>query len=281
MKNLLITTNAIGDIILSSELIIEAIANDWIVVIGDNFQTWTSTYLGLEINRLRSSIDVNANYDIVLDFCGQDKTIARLKNMASVQQKIGMYPNPIYDSIYDFAKIATRTSVFEFYGLLQNAFFNSYSKNAFPIVSSLSSKKNDRDIKLDLLIYPFSGRAEKNWDMQNFISVYEHFKSDGKIVKFLNPIPCNEKMSFIENDDVISTSDWVESTDVIKGARILLANDSSIAHIGSFIGVYTLSLFLKFDPRIWYPYAENMGLGISVSKMGHVREIIKLINAKL
>lgn len=281
MKNLLIATNAIGDIILSSELIIEAIANDWIVVIEDDFQTWTSTYLGLEINRLRSAIDVNADYGIVLDFCGQDKTIARLKNMASVQQKIGMYPNPVYDSVYDFAKIVTRTSVFEFYGLLQNAFFNSYSKNAFPIVSSLSSKKNDRHIELDLLIYPFSGRAEKNWDMQNFISVYEHFKSDGKIVKFLNPIPCNEKMSFIEKDDVISTSDWVESTDVIKGARVLLANDSSIAHIGSFIGVYTLSLFLKFDPRIWYPYVENMGLGISVSKMGHVREIIKLINAKL
>ena len=172
-----------------------------------------------------------------------------LKSAQSIQYKIGFYNNSFYDHVIKFPDIVSKSSVFETYAFIQEKVFCTRPYLSFP----------EQTIKLpektyDLVIYPFSGNKEKNWNMDNFKKIYNHFKSKNKRVKFLNPIPCGETITGVDSGDVIETKEWIESTYQISRSKLLLANDSSIAHIGAYVGVFTISIFLKFNWEMWFPY---------------------------
>ena len=55
--------------------------------------------------------------------------------------------------------------------------------------------------------------------------------------------------------DILRTNNWNDSTNEILKSNILLTNDSSISHIiESFLGIYTISIFIKYNPKLWFPY---------------------------
>ena len=278
MNNLLTAPNAIGDIILASEIIKEANSIGWLIYMNKDFSDWTNEFIfNRQSNNIVSGIAPDLNYGIILDFCGQENTIEQLRSVQSIQKKIGFYNNSFYDQIIIFPKLALKSSVFETYAIVQEKVFCTRPSLSFP----------EQIIKLpektyDLVIYPFSGNKEKNWNMDNFKKIYNYLKSKNKTVKFLNPIPCGETIIEVENDDVIETKDWIESTNQISRSKLLLANDSSIAHIGAYVGVFTISLFLKYNSEMWFPYPPQKGVAISKENNRiPQKQLIQLIEQKL
>ena len=278
MNNLLTAPNAIGDIILASEIIKEANSRGWFIYMNKDFSGWTNEFVFIrQSNNIVSGITPDLNYDIILDFCGQENTIEQLRSVQSINKKIGFYNNPFYNQIIKFSKLALKSSVFETYAMAQEKVFCTRPSLSFP----------EQIIKLpekayDLVIYPFSGNKEKNWNMDNFKKIYNYFKSKNKTVKFLNPLPCGETIIGVESDDVIETKDWIESTEHISRSKLLLANDSSIAHIGAYVGVFTISIFLKFNCEMWFPYPPHKGIAISkVNNNITQKQLKKLIEKKL
>ena len=86
----------------------------------------------------------------------------------------------------------------------------------------------------------------------------------------------------VDSGDVIETKEWIESTYQISRSKLLLANDSSIAHIGAYVGVFTISIFLKFNWEMWFPYPPHKGVVIS-KKNNRIprKQLIQLIEQKL
>ena len=261
MKNLLILPNAIGDIILSSELIKYCAAKQWVILVKQDFFRWVNTYLNVESSfRLTHFLDVENDYKLVIDLCGQDDTISHLQRVRFIGRLIGCYSHHIYDLKLNFKDLASNSSVFHYYEFLQKKMFGVIPLSSYPSNPIFSEKE------YDLMIYPFSGNKNKDWDIDNFISVYKYFKRKGKVVKFLNPIPCDRNIESIDASDVVKTSDWNDSTEQILKSHILLTNDSSIGHIGAFLGVYTIALFILNDPKLWFPYPNNVGFAMNNAK---------------
>ena len=278
MKNLLTAPNAIGDLILASELLKKAHEKGWLIYISKDFSSWSKEFIfKRKSNNVVFEIDPNLNYGIILDFCGQDDTIEQLRSTNSIKKKIGFYNNTFYDQIIKIPELALRSSVFETYAIVQEKVFCTRPYLSFP----------EQTIKLpektyDLVIYPFSGNKEKNWNMDNFKKIYNYFKSRNKKVKFLNPIPCCETITGVDSGDVIETKDWIESTNQISRSKLLLANDSSIAHIGAYVGVFTISLFLKYNSEMWFPYPPQKGVAISKENNRiPQKQLIQLIDQKI
>jgi ADP-heptose:LPS heptosyltransferase len=278
LKNLLIAPNAVGDIILASELLKKANEKGWLIFILEDFSNWAKDFVfKRKTHNIVTEINSNLKYGVVLDCCGQLNTIKRLKSAYSIQYKIGFYSDPFYDQIINFKELALKSSVFKTYTIVQEQLFCNGSTNQFP------QENIDFLEKLyDIVIYPFSGKNEKNWNLDNFKKIYKYFKSRNKTVKFLNPIPCGKTITGVESDDVIVTKDWSESTHQISRSKLLLANDSSIAHIGAYVGVFTLSIFLKYNSEMWFPYPSHKGVAISKENNRIPRkQLIHLIEQKL
>lgn len=277
-KNLLITPNAIGDIILSSDLIKEAESNSWDIIIKKDFYPWVSSYLfkNKAIN-LHQKIEEKREYNIVVDMCGQDEILLKFNNLKSINHLIGFYHNGVYDTVVDFSAEAKNSSVFKFYLNFQKHLFGKSPRAIFPKCWS----NFEKPIDIDLLIYPFSGSNDKNWSLSNFKKIYDFFSSEGYIVKFLNPKKCKKNINHVDPVDIIATNDWIDSSDIIQKSRLLLTNDSSISHIGAFLGTYTISLFLKFNPSLWFPYSDSIGKAIELTKTNKFHIVKKVVKNKL
>lgn len=270
MKNLIILPNAIGDIILSSELIKYCNYSGWVILVKEDFYKWVEKFLN---NRYLSNIthylNISDSYNIIIDLCGQDETINYLKKVRSINNLIGCFNNNIYDLKIDFTEIVSKSSVFLYYLNLQEKIFGLIPDVSYPSNHILSKKE------YDVLIYPFSGNKEKDWNMNNFLLVYEYLKEKNLKVKFLNPIPCNRDIENVSINDILITNDWNDSTNEILKSNILLTNDSSISHIGAFLGIFTISIFIKFNPQLWFPYPKNIGIPIIDKKNNRLEYVIQ------
>jgi hypothetical protein len=272
IKNLIILPNAIGDIILSSELIKNCNYSGWVILVKKDFYGWVKKFLHNKyLSNITNSLNISDSYNIIIDLCGQDETIDNLKKVRSVNCLIGCYNNNIYDEKIDFIESVSKSSVFLYYLNLQEKIFGLIPDVSYPSNHILSKKE------YDVLIYPFSGNKEKDWNMNNFLLVYEYLKEKNLKVKFLNPTPCNRDIENVSMNDILRTYDWNDSTNEILKSNILLTNDSSISHIGAFLGIFTISIFIKFNPKLWFPYPKSIGIPIIDKKNNRFEYVIQKI----
>lgn len=272
MKNMIILPNAIGDIILSSELIKNCNYSGWVILVKEDFYSWVEKFLCFKyLSNITHYLNISDSYNIIIDLCGQDETIDSLKKVRSINSLIGCYNNNIYDKKIDFTEIVSKSSVFVFYLNLQKKIFGLNPNVTYPSNQILSKKE------YDVLIYPFSGNKEKDWNLNNFLLVYKYLIEKNLKVKFLNPIPCNRNIESVSMNDILRTNDWNDSTNEILKSNILLTNDSSISHIGAFLGVYTISIFIKFNPKLWFPYPKSIGIPILDKKNNRFEYVIQKI----
>ena len=116
MKNMIILPNAIGDIILSSELIKNCNYSGWVILVKEDFYSWVEKFLCFKyLSNITHYLDISDSYNIIIDLCGQDETIDSLKKVRSINSLIGCYNNNIYDKKIDFTEIVSKSSVFVFY----------------------------------------------------------------------------------------------------------------------------------------------------------------------
>ena len=272
MKNLIILPNAIGDIILSSELIKYCDYSGWIIQVKEDFFQWVEKFLlNKNSSNITNYLNIYNSYNIILDLCGQDDTINILKKVKSIDSLIGCFNNNIYDLKIDFSEIVSKSSVFFYYLHLQKKIFGHTPDVLYPSNHILTKKA------YDVLIYPFSGNKQKDWHIDNFILVYKYLKQNKLRVKFLIPIPCQRDIEKVSSIDILRTEDWNDSTNEILRSNILLTNDSSISHIGAFLGVFTISVFIKFNPNLWFPYPNSIGISVIDKKNTKFEYVIQKI----
>lgn len=258
MRNLLIAANAIGDIILSSELIKNAEHRNWLVYVHPNHYEWVKKYILKEDScNLVSNLNLEIDYDIIVDACGQDSVLCDLKKV-NKKKSIGFFFHTFYDEVIDFSTKCSVNPVYDFYKTINYTLFTKSNYSDYPAFS----KKTDYTKKFDVVIYPFSGNPKKNWPISFFTKTYVLLKENGFDVKFLNPIPCGIEIENVASYDILTPKDWIESSSVIKSSRLFLANDSSLAHISAFLGIFTVAIFNKFNSKIWFPYPKNIGVAI-------------------
>lgn len=93
------------------------------------------------------------------------------------------------------------------------------------------------------VIHPFSGSVRKNWPMAQFREVAKQLP----MPVFWCAGPEEDLAEAVRFADLGELMQW------LGGARVLLGNDSGIAHVAAACGVPVVAVFGPTDPRVWGP----------------------------
>jgi len=134
-----------------------------------------------------------------------------------------------------------------------------------------------------ILIHPFAGWKEKEWNFKKFISLVEKIKSDYQ-VSLITP------KGFLSNDvieeimniqiEIIQTNSVADLIRSIKECSIFIGNDSGPVNIANFIGKPTLTVYGSTNPEYTSTTLEHQ---IYTQKIlncsSHKNEKLCIINA--
>lgn len=99
-----------------------------------------------------------------------------------------------------------------------------------------------------VILYPETGFQKRKWPVENFIELYELLKAKDIEVYILEPlgmdVDIKNKVSFQELSDVAS---------FFKEGGIFFSNDSGMAHLAGISGLFTITIFIDFNPIVWHP----------------------------
>jgi heptosyltransferase-2 len=111
--------------------------------------------------------------------------------------------------------------------------------------------------------HPGSGSENKNWPLQNWIDLGNHFLGniDGSLVivsgeadqdqiRQLESIWPNPRVRFAKDLTLPDLAAVIEKT-------IFLGHDSGISHLAAAVGASCILLFGRTDPAVWAPLNEN------------------------
>ena len=99
-----------------------------------------------------------------------------------------------------------------------------------------------------VVLYPETGFQKRKWPLENFIELYELLKAKDMEVCILEPLGMNldirNKVSLQELPDVAS---------FFKEGGVFFSNDSGMAHLAGINGLFTITIFIDFEPLMWHP----------------------------
>ncbi len=109
-------------------------------------------------------------------------------------------------------------------------------------------------------IHPGSGSREKNWRLESFLNVARYIRSLGFTPLFLLGPPEEGMRERIEREGfrALFSKPIVEVAHILSSSALYLGNDSGITHLAAALGVPTLVIFKKTDPRIWRPFGPRV-----------------------
>ncbi|MFO7667555.1 MAG: glycosyltransferase family 9 protein [Desulfobacterales bacterium] len=117
--------------------------------------------------------------------------------------------------------------------------------------------------RLKILIHPGSGSPRKNWDISNFIKIFEKFKILG-----LNPEiitgPAEQNISEIFAVSLPAGSKIHNMVEIIDLMKMLeqsggfIGNDSGISHLAAFTGIPSVVIFGPSNPKRWKPFGRSV-----------------------
>jgi hypothetical protein len=98
------------------------------------------------------------------------------------------------------------------------------------------------------ILYPEKGFQKKKWPSENFIELYNSLKSKNTEVQILESMDLNmdikDKIYFQELSDI---------KEFFQEGGIFVSNDSGMAHLAGMCGLFTITIFVDFNPFIWHP----------------------------
>lgn len=119
-----------------------------------------------------------------------------------------------------------------------------------PLIKTIKPRPSRR-----VILYPETGFIKEKWGINNFIGLYERLRSQGIMVVVLQaldtPIPVKERI-YIE--DIAHVKSFFQE------GGTFFSNDSGMAHLAGACGLFTITLFFQYDPRIWHPRGRNIYL---------------------
>lgn len=123
-----------------------------------------------------------------------------------------------------------------------------------------------------VLLHPGAGAMRKCWPLDSYLDLADSLRTRGHELALMfgeaetERFPDRLMDELSQSYTVLRPRDFVELTEELLNARMLITNDNGPGHLAAVLGRDVLSLFGPTDPRIWRPvgprarvlHAENL-----------------------
>lgn len=99
-----------------------------------------------------------------------------------------------------------------------------------------------------VILYPEKGFKKEKWHHDNFIELYRSLKSRGVDTYIIKPFDLD-----IALPEALTINELGDMKAFFEEGGIFVSNDSGMAHLAGACGLFTLTIFTDFDPRVWHP----------------------------
>lgn len=210
-------------------------------------------------------VKLSGKYDLWIDFGVWSRLEAIMTHTAAALYKIGFRTNGehrhfAYDKVIDYD-----------YNIHEADNFNNLMSalNIYIKKREFNDYKRDNVDKNLVIIDIFSdNESEKNrqWSHQNWKSVVEHINKKGMRVTLVGgrkDIEESEKFnemagSGVDIDFLVGRLDFLEKTELLKKASLVIAGDNSTLHTASFLNVPVIGLYGPTSSKLYGPTGNNV-----------------------
>ena len=106
-----------------------------------------------------------------------------------------------------------------------------------------------------VILYPEKGFEKEKWEPENFMTLYESLRSKGVQARMMSPAGLK-----VDIPETISIDDLSDVRSFFETGGIFVSNDSGMAHLAGTCGLFTITIFTDYDPRVWHPRGTNVSL---------------------
>jgi ADP-heptose:LPS heptosyltransferase len=106
-----------------------------------------------------------------------------------------------------------------------------------------------------VILYPEKGFEKEKWEPEHFLTLYRSLRSKGIQTHMM--LPADLK---VDIPGTLSIDDLNNVRDFFDEGGIFVSNDSGMAHLAGASGLFTLTIFTDYDPRVWHPRGTNISL---------------------
>jgi len=103
-----------------------------------------------------------------------------------------------------------------------------------------------------LVMHPFASTPGKAWPLEQFVSVADHLRAQGREPMILAG-PADDVSAF-SRFQVFRNAPLAEVKNLVSGAALFIGNDSGPAHIAAAFGIPVVVLFGPSNPVTWAPW---------------------------
>ena len=106
-----------------------------------------------------------------------------------------------------------------------------------------------------VILYPEKGFKKEKWHHDNFKKLYGSLKAKGVEVYIIQPIGLE-----LGIQTSLTINELADMKAYFEEGGIFVSNDSGMAHLAGACGLFTLTIFTDFDPRVWHPRGAYQAL---------------------
>jgi len=122
--------------------------------------------------------------------------------------------------------------------------------NIEPVKKEIPWRKSPR-----VILYPEKGFEKKKWELENFVTLYGSLRSKGVQAQIMIPAGLQ-----VDMPGAISIDDLNDVRSFFEAGGVFVSNDSGMAHLAGASGLFTITIFTDYDPRVWHPRGTNVSL---------------------
>jgi ADP-heptose:LPS heptosyltransferase len=104
-----------------------------------------------------------------------------------------------------------------------------------------------------VILYPEKGFEKEKWHHDNFVNLYHALKVHDIDVVVLESLGLS-----VNVDNKVFFEDLAGVKRFFSKGGIFVSNDSGMAHLAGASGLFTITIFVGFDPVIWHPRGRNI-----------------------
>jgi ADP-heptose:LPS heptosyltransferase len=106
-----------------------------------------------------------------------------------------------------------------------------------------------------VILYPEKGFEKEKWELENFVTLYGSLRSKGVQAQIMIPAGLQADVP-----GAISIDDLNDVRSFFETGGVFVSNDSGMAHLAGASGLFTITVFTDYDPRVWHPRGTNVSL---------------------
>jgi len=153
-----------------------------------------------------------------------------------------------------------RANLFNFLAAQKGNLLNIVLQDSIYIENIIKEEK--LNIEKLIVIAPGSRSQSKCWDKQNFLQLCKQLTDDGYALVLVGDQGDQFTCSFVANScggvfDLCAKTTLGQLAALLKKAKLLVANDSAVMHLASYLNVPVVAIFGPTDESKYGPWSEN------------------------